>query len=223
MKKIVSMIVLFMASVILFAQQDVTQFLGIPVDGTKSEMIEKLKAKGFQYNSTSGLLKGEFNGSPVYLSVVTNKNKVWRIMVKDAVPLSESRIKARYNKLCNQFINNKRYTAPNNDYYLSEKEDISEQILLYDKQYQAVFFQNPTDSTAFTKYTQEKTLLEYTEEEFNSLTEEEKKSFSSDVLLEYISNKMVWFTLCEDKREYGKYIIIMFYDNEYNHANGEDL
>ena len=39
-------------STILYAQKDVTQFLGIPVDGSKSEMIQKLKAKGYRYNST---------------------------------------------------------------------------------------------------------------------------------------------------------------------------
>ena len=32
--------------------------------------------------------------------------------------------------------------------------------------------------------------------------------------------KPVWFRICES---YGKYGICMCYDNEYNHANGEDL
>ena len=32
--------------------------------------------------------------------------------------------------------------------------------------------------------------------------------------------KPVWFRICES---YGEYYITMFYDNEYNHANGEDL
>ena len=31
----------------MFAQNDVTQFLGIPVDGYKYEMIDKLKENGF--------------------------------------------------------------------------------------------------------------------------------------------------------------------------------
>lgn len=34
----------------IFAQNDVTKFLGIPVDGPKSEMIRELKAKGFILN-----------------------------------------------------------------------------------------------------------------------------------------------------------------------------
>ena len=34
------------------------------------------------------------------------------------------------------------------------------------------------------------------------------------------TKKSVWFMISES---YGKYYIIMFYDNEYNKANGEDL
>lgn len=35
-----------------------------------------------------------------------------------------------------------------------------------------------------------------------------------------IAMKPVWFMISE---HYGKYYITMFYDNEYNRANGEDL
>ena len=34
------------------------------------------------------------------------------------------------------------------------------------------------------------------------------------------TKKSVWFMISES---YGKYYIIMFYDNEYIRANGEDL
>lgn len=35
-------------------------YLGIPIDGSKSEMVEKLKAKGFNYNRILERLEGEF-------------------------------------------------------------------------------------------------------------------------------------------------------------------
>jgi hypothetical protein len=38
--------------------------------------------------------------------------------------------------------------------------------------------------------------------------------------LDIIDKKSVWFRISE---YYGKYYIVMYYDNEYNHANGEDL
>ena len=51
MKKTLSILFLLMLSISVCAQQkDVTRFLGIPVDGSKSEMIRKLKAKGFESN-----------------------------------------------------------------------------------------------------------------------------------------------------------------------------
>ena len=69
-------------SISLFAQGDVTKFLGIPVDGYKSEMRRKLEAKGFVWNSLLECLEGEFNGTDVQVHIVTNNNKVYRIMVR---------------------------------------------------------------------------------------------------------------------------------------------
>lgn len=48
------------------------------------------------------------------------------------------------------------------------------------------------------------------------ITEEE----DSKAWAEKAINKHVWFRIFD---EHGKYFIVMYYDNEYNHANGEDL
>lgn len=45
MKKLLTLILLLIASVEMYAQNNITTFLGIPVDGTKSSMIQKLKKK----------------------------------------------------------------------------------------------------------------------------------------------------------------------------------
>ncbi|UEA62041.1 hypothetical protein LK429_08095 [Hoylesella buccalis] len=81
MKKILSLAFLLMLSLSLFAQRQVTKFLGIPVDGSRTAMIQKLKAKGFRYNSYSDMLEGQFNGTDVVILVQANNNKVWRIAV----------------------------------------------------------------------------------------------------------------------------------------------
>ena len=52
MKKILIVTLSLLLSTVIFAQNNVTQFLGIPVDGSKSAMIEKLKAKGFSIDSS---------------------------------------------------------------------------------------------------------------------------------------------------------------------------
>ena len=38
--------------------------------------------------------------------------------------------------------------------------------------------------------------------------------------MEMMLKKPVWFRICES---YGKYSIVMYYDNEYNRSHGEDL
>lgn len=66
----------------MYAQSDVTKFLGIPVDGFKPDMIRALKAKGFVSSITDkDILEGEFNGTQVNVYTATNNNKVYRIMV----------------------------------------------------------------------------------------------------------------------------------------------
>ena len=47
MKHILTIGLAIMLSLTALAQSNVTQFLGIPIDGTKSAMIQKLKNKGY--------------------------------------------------------------------------------------------------------------------------------------------------------------------------------
>ena len=107
-KSLILIFVIAILSLKLYGQKDVTQFLGIPVDGYKAEMLKKLKSKGFTSNPNSkDILDGEFNGTDVNVFVVTNNNKVWRIAVADANDKSELDVKIRFNQLLQQFQNNK--------------------------------------------------------------------------------------------------------------------
>lgn len=145
MKKILLVILACMLSVVLYAQNDVTKFLGIPVDGTKNSMIRKLKAKGFAYNSINDCLEGQFNGKSVRLYVFTNNDKVWRIAVTEQQTLDEGQIKIRYNTLFNQFESNPKY-FPIHANRLSEDEDISYEMSVHSKNYQAAYGQLPQDN-----------------------------------------------------------------------------
>ncbi|MBQ7420589.1 MAG: hypothetical protein IJV27_00355 [Prevotella sp.] len=195
MKKILSIAMLFVISMTMYAQKDVTKFLGIPVDGTKSAMIQKLKEKGFTYNSSLNCLEGEFNGRDVYVKVGINNNKVYRIMLQDATSSNEGDIKIRFNNLCRQFEKNKKYiSASLSDQTLSESEDISTQMVLYNKRYEAAYYQ----------------LSEITEDE------------GIEDAMERAFKKSVWFMITKGKR-YDQYYINMYYDNGYNQSDGEDL
>jgi len=219
MKRMLTTAMLLVLTAAIYAQKDVTKFLGIPVDGTKSAMIQKLKAKGFTYNSTFDQLEGEFNGRDVLVSVVTNNNKVYRIVLQDAIASSETDIKIRFNGLCRQFEKNKKYVSlVDGSQALSEDEDIGYKMLADKKRYEAVYYQ-VVDSATIVAETVQYATEKYTQEQLANPTEEMQKEVimhSMDIL----TKKSVWFMINE---QYGKYRIVMYYDNEYNHSDGEDL
>lgn len=219
MKRILTTAMLLVLTAAIYAQKDVTKFLGIPVDGTKSAMIQKLKAKGFTYNSTYDWLEGEFNGRNVQVSVVTNNRKVWRIMVQDASTSNETDIKIRFNTLCKQFERNQKYMSLSDESQaLSEEEDISYNMSVNNKRYEADYYQKP-DTTLTKADVQQYALSKYTQEQLANPTEEITKDLFM-YSLDLIRKKSVWFMINE---KYGDYRILMYYDNEYNHSDGEDL
>ncbi len=215
-------------TITMYAQKDVTTFLGIPVDGYKSEMVKKLIAKGYVPKKVGNneYLEGEFNGTDVHIYIGTNNNKVYRIMLCDANTQSEADIKIRFNRLVRQFENNKKYTSLQ-EYTLSDSENISYEMTVHNKNYDALFYQNPNIANMDTLAVQEKLrnelLKKYTPEQLENPTEEitqELQSMAVQIGFDLLFKKPVWFRIC---REYGEYYITMYYDNEYNHANGEDL
>lgn len=224
MKKLLSTTVVLMLSIMAYAQQDVTRFLGIPVDGSKAEMVRKLKEKGYRGDLTTDALVGEFNGAKVNVFVATNNNKVCRIMVADANTVDERSIQIRFNRLCKQFANNPKYLSLQ-DYTIPEDEDIAYEMTVHNKRYEALFYQQPAalDTVAVREKLQSVLLSKYTKEQLADPTEEiqsEIIKLSMDYVMEIYSKRPVWFMISD---HYGEYYITMYYDNEYNRANGEDL
>ena len=226
MKKLISCCIVALLSVAMYAQKDITTFLGIPVDGSKSEMEKKLIEKGFTMKESeySKYLSGEFNGAYVRISIGTNKNKVYRITVNEAIGKRETSVKERYNTLVSQFMKNKRYialkdyTIPKDEYFvLSSMEE----------RYEAVYYQVP-DITKFNTATLAKIKEElkgkYTPEQISNPTEEIKKEMIDIAIkadTELLSKKPVYMYVY--KGEYNMYYICISYENEYNRAHGEDL
>ena len=189
MKKIFALFLSTFLFASLFAQQSVTTFLGIPVDGTKLSMRQKLINKGFRYDPSCDCLEGEFNGRNVELYIGTNRDKVYRIAVFDKDYIDEPDIRIRFNNLYLQFKNNGKYILdPMGEVgVLPEDEDIAYNISIKNKRYERSFYQVS------------------------------KGEGISDSVY-----KSVWFVI--KKAEYGdKFRIIIYYDNERNAAQGEDL
>ena len=196
MRKFLTLLAMIAISASVFAQKEVTKFMGIPVDGSPTEMVKKLKAKGFKTDEGymrdvkrglidldgTEVLTGRFNGEKVRAFLVVEQNKVRRIYLADKNTRDETQIKIRFNTLVRQFENNDKYVY----FYeqtIADDEDISYQMTVNNKRYEAVFAQKGEDGTVDEK-------------------------------------RVVWFTIVQGSDGYK---IAMFYDNEYNRADGSDL
>ena len=194
MRKFLTLLAMIAISASVLAQKEVTKFLGIPVDGSPTEMIKKLKAKGFTTDEDfmqavelglidwdgPEVLTGRFNGERVRVYIEVETNKVWRIALNDKKDRDETQIKIRFNTLVRQFEGNGKYVPLVDEQTISDDEDISYQMTVNKKQYQAGFVQKGEDGMVDLK-------------------------------------RIVWFTIGEG------YEIEMFYDNKYNEADGSDL
>jgi len=223
-KRTISFLVLFILPLTIYAQKDVTQFLGIPIDGYKTEMIQNLKAKGFTSTKyADDVLEGEFNGVSVQLFILTNNNKVWRIGVTDKNSSDETNIKFRFNNLINQFRNNNKYLNTDDStiskYTIPQEDDISYGISVENKRYQAQFYQKSIKHESLNKeYEMLKLKATKTEKEFDRLLE-----LITELAIEKISmiqNNLVFFYIDKNNSEYR---IMLIYENKYNKANGDEL
>ena len=197
MRKFLTLLAMIAISASVFAQKEVTKFMGIPVDGSPTEMVKKLKAKGFKTDEGymrdvkrglidldgTEVLTGRFNGEYVRLYLNVGTNNVWRISLVDKNSRDETQIRIRFNNLVRQFEDNGKYVPYVDEQTIADDEDISYQMTVNKKQYQAGFVQKGEDGTVDEK-------------------------------------RFVWFTIGEG---YNGYVIYIFYDNEYNQADGSDL
>ncbi len=218
MKRVCFLIMLLMLAVTSFAQKEVTKFLGIPVDGSKKEMEQKLKEKGFVQEGGMIGLSGEFNGRDVYVLIQTVKGKVWRLNIIDQRASDETHIKDLWNELCEQFKNNPRYEYfPSHNYIIPNEEDIRYEINVNHKEYQALFNQYSSGCTTYGEEVDKEmkkrglNISDVTETEFSKIRQE---------VIDGLVNRLVWFTIQKDQTDFR---MVMFYENGYNKANGEDL
>lgn len=262
MKRISTLLLLLVASLTIQAQVDLSaiknlyesdftpQFMGIPVDGTKADMIDAIKAKGFKYDQEYGFFTGEFNGRSAHVFIHTNHDVVDRIMVTYS-SIRESQIKNEYNSLLRQFKRNTKYIELIENEPIPESEDISYEMTVHRKDYQSVFFYLPTTISipALSKATKElivairngekieeleelnsdldvdafneiKDAKDESWEAFMNLSNEEWEDAVKFIFFGEERPNSIWFSISE---YLGEYSINIYYDNEANRPNGEDL
>lgn len=227
MKRLIFSLLISLITISAFAKKDVTKFLGIPVDGTKSEMIQKLKAKGFKSSYYDNeILEGEFNGRSVKIFISTASNIVNHIIVLYGNKLNRKNVIAQFNELLNQF-NNKtdKYANLSGTCEIFETGDDNTAQIMFDYRikesgYRAIYAQRP--EAEINKIVEKRLSNKYSIDELNN----PDLKIGLDILGEKINyileeNKIVSFKIFED--EYQKYNLVIFYDNLFNQANGEDL
>lgn len=223
----------------LNAQDLTVKFLGIPVDGTKSEMISKLKRKGYKWDYENECLKGFFNGEEVVILIHTYNDLVDRITVTTFTnPVTETQIKIKFNNLVHQFENNKKYFSASDSQYIEDNVDISYEMTVNNKQFEAAYHQIHTkdEMEEMRQWVVENydviiskliELEEFEELGINSdeiINGDKKDNIDSILyLLEtmHMMNNDVWFMI--SKLGYNQYYISIYYDNLNNRPNGDDL
>ena len=139
MKNTLLIAILSIFSLAAFAQNEgPIKFLGIPIDGTEAQFATKLKAKGFRYNSLYESYKGQFNGRTVDVYLHTNHDIVDRVYVSFPATTEEN-VRQEYNQLLSQFNNTGKYADWSFNEEIPAKEDISYEMTVNNKRYQASF------------------------------------------------------------------------------------
>lgn len=181
MKKTLIIAILALFSTVCVAQGGgPLKFLGIPIDGTEAQFVSKLKAKGFTYSTLTEGYKGQFNGKSVDVYIHTNHNLVDRVYV--AFPYTnEDGIKSEFNRLLGQFKDNAKYMALVMNEEIPEDDDISYEITVNNKRYQASFcyFNPDRDVVAFIDAILDKCSDFFTKEQLSYLKECLKKAFDT--------------------------------------------
>lgn len=109
-------------------------------------------------------------------------------------------------------MDNSNYTSISSNELIPDEEDISYEIGVRNKRYEATFLQYSENST-YAYFA-----IRYSDEQLKNPTPEIEAEL--DTYTKNVTKKMVWFMIQE---QFGKYYIIMFYDNKHNQSNGEDL
>ena len=148
MKRIIATLLIAFTGITALAQNDnVLKFLGIPMSINEYTMRMKLQQKGFKYDSQNGCLSGRFNGLDSFIYLSENKGSVDRVMVADASPIDKKQIRSQYNTLLGQFQKNSKYFEIDENLPIPNNEDISYQMNVNNKAYEAYFYLRAKDGS----------------------------------------------------------------------------
>lgn len=130
----------FVSSGLVDTEETALKFVGIPIGGTKEQMYNALKAKGFERESYEEFMTGMFNGENVTLFISTNHGIVDRIKVLYPRCSEANDTRIKYNTLLSRFNRNAKYVCVNPRPEVPANENIYWKIQANTKEYDAVYF-----------------------------------------------------------------------------------
>ena len=220
----------FMLSLPLRAQNYPTRFLGFPIDGPKSVMLENLKEKGFEYHADGDFLTGVYFGEPVYIFMNTRDSKLNRILIYDIVQRNAMDITKRFNEVYEGFLANKNYEyMSGNPHLIVPKEDIEVEMATRHKSYKVVFKQNRKTAADSIMIQQEaleparvspmniSEMIKGYKQRINRIYA--KGLMRSVSTTDDRSMNQVWMEIVEKQ---GKYALVVSFDNLYNFSQPSD-
>ena len=231
MRKI-AFILLMLLTLSLNAQDndEIIKFVGIPVDGTKSEMISKLKQKGFTFDNDANLFKGEFNGDKISGIIQTYKDKVFGIrFMYDVSGYSKTMVINRFNSLVLKYDTNEKYqsniafdkiTDDIDTYQIDPYENIGNEMRngkIYKAQYHYKYGKNLSDTTGLVQYKKEmpEDLASFIESNYGD------SGFEALYIRHKLEQDVVQFYIID--MGYDEFNIMFDYYNRRNAPNDEDL
>ena len=229
-KKLLISLSIALLSILSFAQTPGTiKFLGVPVDGSKTEVIRQLRGKGFTYNASDGVLTGKFNGIVSNVLISENYGRVDRIFIADSETRTAAQIRIRFNNLIMQFRENEKYVELDENIEISDREDIDYEMTVHNKEYSASFYLNPV--YGWTDKEKEELALDTAAElkaridagQFGNVSSDQIGTLLRDAITLKVLGMIqgqVWFKIA---KAHGEYYLCIYYDNLKNRPNGEDL
>lgn len=233
MKK--TIITLIMTAMLLSVGYSQIVFKGVPVDGTRAEMIRKLKQKGFKFDAKEESFDGEFNGDKISGIILDYKDKVYGIrFIYDVSGFSKALVINRFNGLVQSYETSNKYQPDevykvSNDidsYLIDTYEDIDYEMKkgrVYDAQYLYNVGKYPEDTTGY--YLYKKEMTDKYADFYKAKHHEElfEKLLSPGAFYIYrLERDIVHFYIIPGFTT-GTYNIMFDYHNRRNAPNNEDL
>lgn len=209
----------FVSSGLADTDETALKFVGVPIGGSKEQMVAALKEKGFHMDY-NGSMSGMFNGENVNVYISTNHGIVDRITVEYPFCSEDNDTRVKYNVLLSRFGRNAKYVCINPRADIPANESIYRKLYENTKYYDAIYFYlNPEVNAKdwVEEFRQEYLRRHKKPLQGLSYEEMEEALFCLPMRVSGSVSGVVWFTIVDTSH------IEINYINYKNRPRGEDL